>query len=212
MAAGEAGRGHLRASHTDREHVIGVLKAAFVQGRLTKDELDARVGQTLASRTYGELAALTADLPAGLNDTRLPRQAARARAQPPMNNAAKAGVCVAIAVTVAVLASIPTDGAALALFVPFYFIALLAAGAQMLVNRYDNRSRRGQLPPAPGGHAAGGGQSGQPGADQSGRVRGRPNRGSTLLSNRVMPQIRLPARVRTCSPAARAMPVWGSRT
>ena len=34
-----AGRGHLRASHADRERVIGTLKAAFVQGRLTKDEL-----------------------------------------------------------------------------------------------------------------------------------------------------------------------------
>lgn len=51
MAAGVAGRGRLRASHADREQVIGMLKAAFVQGRLTKDELDMRVGQTLASRT-----------------------------------------------------------------------------------------------------------------------------------------------------------------
>jgi len=60
------GRGHLRASHADRDQVIGTLKAAFVQGMLTKDELDVRVGQTLGSRTYAELAALTADLPAGL--------------------------------------------------------------------------------------------------------------------------------------------------
>jgi hypothetical protein len=47
--------------------VIGTLKAAFVQGRLTRDELDLRVGQALAPRTYAELAALTADLPAGLH-------------------------------------------------------------------------------------------------------------------------------------------------
>jgi len=33
-----AGRGRLRASDADREQVIDVLKAAFVQGRLTKDE------------------------------------------------------------------------------------------------------------------------------------------------------------------------------
>jgi hypothetical protein len=46
--------------------VIGTLKAAFVQGRLVKDEFDLRVGQALAPRTYAELAALTADLPAGL--------------------------------------------------------------------------------------------------------------------------------------------------
>ena len=43
--------------------MIDTLKAAFVQGRLTKDEFDLRVGQTFASRTYAELAAVTADLP-----------------------------------------------------------------------------------------------------------------------------------------------------
>jgi hypothetical protein len=58
-----AGRGHLRASHADRERVVGILKAAFVQGRFTKDEFDLRVSQAFAARTYAELAALTADLP-----------------------------------------------------------------------------------------------------------------------------------------------------
>jgi hypothetical protein len=75
----------LRASHADRERVISVLKAAFVQGRLAKDELDARVSQTFAARTYAELAALTADLPAGLADIRPPRQPARAPARPAMS-------------------------------------------------------------------------------------------------------------------------------
>jgi uncharacterized protein (UPF0261 family) len=42
--AAAGGRGRLRASHADRERVISVLKAAFVQGRLAKDELDARGG------------------------------------------------------------------------------------------------------------------------------------------------------------------------
>jgi hypothetical protein len=45
MAAG-GGRGHLRASHADREQVIGTLKAAFVAGMLAKDEFDARVGRS----------------------------------------------------------------------------------------------------------------------------------------------------------------------
>jgi hypothetical protein len=58
--------GHLRASHADREQVVGTLKAAFVLGMLAKDEFDLRVGQALVSRTYAELATLTADLPAGL--------------------------------------------------------------------------------------------------------------------------------------------------
>ena len=51
----------LRASRADRERVIGLLKAAFVEGRLARDEFDTRIGQAVASRTYGELAAVTAD-------------------------------------------------------------------------------------------------------------------------------------------------------
>ena len=65
IASGAGGRSHLRASHADREQVIDMLKAAFVQGQLTKAELDRRVGQVLASLTYADLAALTADIPAG---------------------------------------------------------------------------------------------------------------------------------------------------
>ena len=72
-----AGRGHLRASHADRDRVVGILKTAFVQGRLTKDELDARVSQAFVARTYADLAALTADVPAGLADAMpLPRATA----------------------------------------------------------------------------------------------------------------------------------------
>jgi hypothetical protein len=43
-----AARGRLRASDADREQVIDVLKVAFTQGRLTKDDLDlrARIGVT----------------------------------------------------------------------------------------------------------------------------------------------------------------------
>jgi hypothetical protein len=82
------GRGHLRASHADREQVIGVLKAAFVQGRLGKDELNARVGQALAARTYADLATLTADLPAGLTAAEPPHRPARARAPRPVRTAA----------------------------------------------------------------------------------------------------------------------------
>ena len=44
------------------EQVIEALKAAFVQGRLAKDEFDSRVGAALAA--YAELHALTADIPA----------------------------------------------------------------------------------------------------------------------------------------------------
>jgi hypothetical protein len=70
-----AGRGHLRTSHADREQVIDKLKAAFVQGRLTKDEQDARAGQAFVARTYADLAALTADIPVGLTGARPPEPA-----------------------------------------------------------------------------------------------------------------------------------------
>jgi hypothetical protein len=52
IAAGETGRGHLRASHADREQVIGTLKAAFAEDMLAKDKFDARVGLAFVSRTY----------------------------------------------------------------------------------------------------------------------------------------------------------------
>jgi hypothetical protein len=53
-----------RTSRADRDHVIELLKSAFVQDRLTKDELETRVALALGSRTYADLAELTADLPA----------------------------------------------------------------------------------------------------------------------------------------------------
>jgi Domain of unknown function (DUF1707) len=142
-----AGRGHLRAAHADRERVIGTLKAAFVQGRLAKDEFDLRVGQTLAALTYAELAALIADLPAGLADAAPPRCAARR----PMGNVARAGICVAMAVAAPVVLSFSIGRAAFLLFTPFYFMALAVLGAETLVSWQDKRSG-GQPPqrPAPG--------------------------------------------------------------
>jgi hypothetical protein len=59
------GYGHMRAATADRERAIDVLRAAFAEGRLTKDEFDERAGQVYRSQTYAQLAALTADLPAG---------------------------------------------------------------------------------------------------------------------------------------------------
>jgi Domain of unknown function (DUF1707) len=102
IAAGTGGRGHLRASHADREQVIGTLKAAFVQGRLVKDEFDLRVGQALAPRTYAELAALTADLPAGLHF-------GMSRAPRPVRDAVRymcAGAVLNLAVLVTVVATL----------------------------------------------------------------------------------------------------------
>jgi uncharacterized protein DUF1707 len=81
-AADDQNRGDLRASHADREQVVRALKTAFVQGRLTEDELGARAGQVYASRTYAELAeitaAVTADIPAELTRARPARDPWRA--------------------------------------------------------------------------------------------------------------------------------------
>lgn len=53
------------AANADRERAVDVLRAGFAEGRLTQEEFNQRVARAYASRTYGELADLTADLPAG---------------------------------------------------------------------------------------------------------------------------------------------------
>ena len=82
LAARGRDHGDLRASHADRERVIGTVKAAFVQGRLTEDELGARAAQVFRSRTYAELATVTAtvtaDIPAELTRARPARDPWRA--------------------------------------------------------------------------------------------------------------------------------------
>jgi Domain of unknown function (DUF1707) len=146
--ASAAGRhGRFRASHADREHAIETLKTAFVEGRLTKDELDLRVGRTLASRTYADLAALTADIPAGLAPAQPPRKPARAGARPPMNIAAKSGIWVSTTAVMLVAASF-IGGESVILVAVTMLMALLAAGAQSLYARHERRSG-GQLPPRP---------------------------------------------------------------
>jgi DNA-binding beta-propeller fold protein YncE len=103
-AAGRPGRGHLRASDADRERVIAAVKAAFIQGRLTKDEFDSRVGRALGSRTCAELARLTADLPAGLTGS-FARNALQADIRPRHRRRARriAGSVAAIAVILATI-------------------------------------------------------------------------------------------------------------
>ena len=103
-AAGGSGRGHFRASQADREQVIAALRAAFIQGRLTRDEFDLRVGRALGARTYAELAALTGDLPAGLTGP-VARNAPQPRIKPRRRRRARriAGILAATAVIAAAL-------------------------------------------------------------------------------------------------------------
>jgi uncharacterized protein DUF1707 len=129
MAAGAAGRGRLRASDADREQVIDTLKAAFVQGWLTKDELSVRAGQVLASRTYGELSAITADIPAVLIEAQLPPKPAQVRTWKPINKKVVAWGAVVIIVPPALGAAFLTYyGGFIVLFL-FAFIGLTVTSA-----------------------------------------------------------------------------------
>lgn len=135
----------LRASHADREQVIEVLKAAFVQGRLTKDELDERAGQALSARTYAELTAVTADLPVGLITDGMPK------ARTPRNPAVRTGV------RVIVLATLPTVGLWLGALLPgvadqmgallilvtwIWFGIMILTASVLLQSRLEERSAR----------------------------------------------------------------------
>ena len=106
------------------------------RARLTKDELDARLSQTLAARTYAELAALTADIPPGTNLARHPRPD---RAPAPQSThwvthqAVKSGAVtiggLMLAISVlGIVAGHPAIGVAIAAFV-----MILAALASALV-------------------------------------------------------------------------------
>src|SRR5947209_17069910 len=59
-----ARRSGLRASDLDRELVAEHLRDASVEGRLQAHELEERLGAAFAARTFRQLQAVTADLPA----------------------------------------------------------------------------------------------------------------------------------------------------
>ena len=167
--AARADRGRLRASHADRNQVVDVLKAAFIEGRLTKDELDARLAQTLAARTYAELAALTADIPPG---TKLARQPQPDHALAPQSTrwvshqAIKSGAVtiggLALAISaVGIVAGHPVIGVLIALFtvilaaVASALVGSLVGVTLMLESRRQQKRSRGQSPTRPGSGASG---------------------------------------------------------
>ena len=66
----------VRAADADRERVLAELQRHTSAGRLSMDEFSERAAAVYGSRTMGELAALTADLPHDPNPpaaTRTPR-------------------------------------------------------------------------------------------------------------------------------------------
>lgn len=139
QAATATGRSRLRASPADREQAIDTLKAAFVQDRLTKDEFDARIGQTLAARTHAELAMVTSDIPAGLAGTLRPRKPHRVRTSNAVKWCTSGFVTPAILAAAIALGSLHGDGGygAMAFVIAFvYFVVWLSAGADMLWEWY----------------------------------------------------------------------------
>jgi Domain of unknown function (DUF1707) len=64
----------LRASDADRERIAGLLRDAATEGRLDLHELDDRLSQVYASRTYAELEPLTRDIPAAARSGQLLRR------------------------------------------------------------------------------------------------------------------------------------------
>ncbi|MEU8173103.1 DUF1707 domain-containing protein [Microbispora hainanensis] len=72
----------MRASDGDRDRVAAALREHVAEGRLTIDEFNERLEAVYQSRTYGELARLTSDLPE-IDLNRLPAAAEPVqRAQP----------------------------------------------------------------------------------------------------------------------------------
>jgi len=124
----------LRASRADRERVIDLLKAAFVQGRLDRDEFDARIGQALASRTYGELAAVTAGIPAGPIAALPGRPPVRARRRISFNTAVTGGACMAGLMNAGMMAVLLSGSpVAVILFVVFIVTGMILAIGAMIV-------------------------------------------------------------------------------
>jgi hypothetical protein len=149
----------MRASHGDREQVIGTLKAAFVQGMLARDEFDLRVGQAFAARTYADLAAVTVDLPAGLAAAQPPKPASESANK---KKRAAAALACATSVSVGILFALPAmpDGplavsVGLLMFVLFGAVSTgwLLLFHAWLDERAGRKSAQG-LPPGKGSGAS----------------------------------------------------------
>jgi hypothetical protein len=59
----------IRASDTERERVVEILREAATHGRIALEELDERSAAAYGAATRGELAALIDDLPEGQRKT-----------------------------------------------------------------------------------------------------------------------------------------------
>jgi Domain of unknown function (DUF1707) len=155
--AGE--RGQLRASHADRDRAIDVLKAAFVQGRLTKGEFDLRVGRVFASRTYADLGALIADIPGSVTGARPSGEDAREPGRLSFKTAARVGAvgaspAVASAAVVLMQSSgVPAVAGVLLVGLTGVLMTVLLAALLVLLSWAVRRSQREPAQGPPSGPA-----------------------------------------------------------
>jgi len=165
MTAGREGetagaQGQLRTSRADRDQAIDVLKAAFVQGRLAKDEFDLRVGRVLASRTYADLTALTADVPSHVVGADLADEHAREPGRAlSFKTAARVGAVGAApsmasaAVVLAQSSGVPTIVGVLAVGLTGVLVAVLLATLLVVLSWVVRRSQREPAQGPPSGPA-----------------------------------------------------------
>ena len=161
ITAGATGHGRLRASHADREQVVSTLKAAFVQGRLDRDEFDQRMGRAFAAWTHADLATVTAGLPAGLAAAQPPTPACT----PGKTRVVRPGKVIVVATALYVgispfLVIWPTNSAVVDPSAPpgllpaaatlIYLFVLVVAGGFAITGRRtkcsDGQLPRGQVP------------------------------------------------------------------
>lgn len=151
--------GQLRASDADREQVIELLKGAFIRGQLAKDELAERVAGALTSRTYAELAVLTADIPAAAAAEPAPPERTATKTSPRLSRQAKAGAwaigsCVVMVVSAGLSNGRPND--AMNLLYVLCVMMFIASFITFAVVHFTQEERTadgqsGQRPAAPGG-------------------------------------------------------------
>lgn len=151
LAAGTGNHSLMRVSDAEREQAATVLKAAFVQGRLTQDEFASRVARAFASRTYGDLEWLIADIPAMPVTAPPPEPARQPNGKQLIQRGTAVGAAAGMVIPAVVITAAKGDpvvavivGAVLSVF-----MALLLAGFLTLLSWIFDRNAGGQAPQGP---------------------------------------------------------------
>lgn len=159
----------IRASDAERERAVDLIKAAFIAGLLTRDELAERVGAALTARTHADLATVTAGIPADTG-IRAPRAPAPARARRRRRPGApvKAFACLVAATALMLTDAAFTGARAGSEANGFYFLCIMAFAASFIVwlctivaaRARESGTGAGQPPRPPGSGRARGRQAG----------------------------------------------------